>query len=132
MPQTGANRLRMYKAVGLFVFLVASPLVSQSDLPMSVSGIVMGGEFSGPVGGALIVVRDYQQLDQGNVSSKWESHTAADGSFSFLMQTGCYDILVSANARFLPLAKRVCIRAERPSVLKIKLKADPHPILLQR
>jgi hypothetical protein len=88
MPQTGANRLRMYKAVGLFVFLVASPLVSQSDLPMSVSGIVMGGESGGPVGGALIVVRDYQQLDQGNVSSKWEScnvsHYFPPPKFSFV------------------------------------------------
>jgi hypothetical protein len=123
--------MQMYKAVGLFLFLVTSLLTSQSNPPVSVRGTVIGGEGGRPIGGAFVVVRDYQQLDQGYVSSKWESHTAADGSFSFVTQTGCYDILVSANAQFLPFARRVCIRAGLPSVLKIKLKADPHPILLQ-
>jgi hypothetical protein len=133
MHKTGAKRMRMYKkAVGLVVFLGAPALVSQSNLPMSVSGIVVAEEAGRPVEGAFVVVRDYQQLDQSYVSSKWESRTAADGSFSFVMQTGCYDILVSANARFLPFAQRICIRAERSSVLKIRLKAYPHPILLQR
>ena len=121
----------IYKAVGLSVFLVALPMISQNSLPGSVRGVVIAEETGKPVGGAFVIVHDYQQLDQGYVSSKWESNIGVDGGFSFVMQTGCYDILVSANARFLPFAQRVCIRADRRPVLKIKLKADPHPMLRQ-
>ena len=121
----------IYKAVRLAVLLVALPMISQNTLPSSVSGIVIAGDTGKPVEGAFVVVHDFQQLDQAYVSSKWESNTAVDGSFSFVVQMGCYDILVSANARFLPFAQRVCIRADGPPVLKIKLKADPHPMLRQ-
>jgi hypothetical protein len=128
MLKAGVKRMWMYKAVGLFVFLVAPVLISQSNLPEGVSGIVIDEDTGRPVEGAFVVLRDYQQLTQSYVSSKWESPTAADGSFTFVVRKGCYDILVSANARFLPFAKRICSRAEpaeRPLVLTIKLKADP-------
>ncbi|MGH9495517.1 MAG: hypothetical protein ACRD3B_11005 [Candidatus Sulfotelmatobacter sp.] len=88
-----------------------------------------------PVKDAIVLVRDYQQLDQSFLSSQWEDKTAADGSFSLVTGTdwrGCYDIFVSANSRFLPFAQRVCLQAEHPQILKIELKADPHPVLLQR
>ena len=59
-----------------------------------------------PMEGAFVLIRDYQQLG-GFVSDRWESRTAADGSFSFATPNGCYDIFISGNAQFLPFTSDV-------------------------
>jgi hypothetical protein len=124
--------MKMCRAAALLLLFVPVPFTSLPSQPMSMNGRVVAQNGGKPMAGAFVVVRDYQQLDQSYVSSKWESRTAADGSFSFAIETGCFDVLVSANGQFLPFAQRVCIRDQGNSVLMIKLKSDPHPVLLQR
>jgi hypothetical protein len=94
---------------------------------VSLSGTIENG--GKPVAGALVVVHDYQRRDQDYVSSTWETRTAVDGSFSFAVESGCYDILVSAGPQTRPSARRFCTKANHSSVLKIKLKTDPLQIL---
>lgn len=110
------------------VLLVAIPTISQ-DEPIGVNGVVLNSDGK-PIEGAFVLIRDYRQPGAGYISDRWESRTAADGGFSFAAPRGCYDVFVSANLQFLPLAQRVCVQRELRA-LRIKLKADPHPLLLQ-
>jgi hypothetical protein len=113
----------------IYVLLIGTPSISQNQLPVP-KGLVL--EPNGqPIKGAFVLLRDYEQTDAEYVSDRWEGRTAADGSFSFAAPSGCYDLFISANPRFLPLTQRVCVQPERGG-LKIKLKADPHPKLLIR
>ena len=111
------------------VLLVAIPTISQ-DEPIGVNGVVLNPDGK-PIEGAFVLLRDYRQVYAGHISDRWESRTAEDGGFSFAAPRGCYDLLLSANLQFLPLAQRVCVQRELRG-LRIKLKADPHPMLLQR
>jgi hypothetical protein len=124
---------QLCKMLGLFGVAFVVPLSAQNSQTITVTGVVVSADRGGkPIKDAVVVVHDYWQHDQDFVSSRWESKTAADGRFSFATQEvwqGCYDILVSANAQFLPVAQRVCLQAEHPQVLKIVLKSDPHRIL---
>ena len=120
--------MRILKPTGILLALVLVPMVSQANSTANMKGVVTK-EDGKAVEGAFVLVRDYQQLSRGYIAEKWESRTAADGSFSFAIETGCYDIFVSSNALSLPFSERVCIEAERNQALKIKLKADPHPRL---
>jgi hypothetical protein len=91
------------------------------------------GEDGAGIKAAFFLVRDFDasNQEQDYVSNKRETRTGADGSFSFVIQSGCYDIFVSANELFYPYAKRICIRSQ-PTSLKVKLKANPHPVLSQQ
>jgi hypothetical protein len=109
------------------VLLAAVPSLSQNK-PIGMTGVVLKPDGK-PMEGAFVLIRDYQQADQGYISDRWESRTAADGSFSFAVPRGCYDIFVSANPQFLPLTRRLCAKPKHPS-LRIKLRSDPHPFLL--
>ncbi len=110
------------------VLLVTIPSISQNE-PIAVNGVVLKPEDK-PMEGAFVLIRDYRQAGAGYISDRWQSRTAADGSFSFAAPRGCYDIFVSANLQFLPFAQRVCVQPELRG-LRTKLKADPHPRLLQ-
>jgi len=114
-------------AVILLTF-VATPLMSQGNRPATIKGVVARQDGSG-IKGAFVLVRDYQSPSEGYVAQKWETRTETNGSFSFVMEPGCYDIFVSATGLFLPFSQRICIQAERSGVFKIKLKPDPHPRL---
>jgi len=111
------------------VLVVAVPSISQNE-HTGISGFVLMPDGK-PIHGAFLLIRDYQQLGEGYISNRWESTTDADGRFSFPAPKGCYDIFVSANGNFIPFTRRMCIQSELPT-LAIKLKADPHPVLLQR
>ncbi|HKT88247.1 MAG TPA: carboxypeptidase-like regulatory domain-containing protein [Candidatus Sulfotelmatobacter sp.] len=118
----------MRAAVLMCLLVVAFQSFAQNEVS-GVHGLVLRPDGK-PIEGAFVLIRDYQQLNQGFVSDRWESRTGADGSFSFAAPNGCYDIFVSGNAQFLPFTQRVCVKSEN-QVLKIKLKPDPHPMLLQ-
>jgi hypothetical protein len=109
------------------VLLVGVPSISQNE-PLGVNGVVLTPDGK-PIEGVFVLIRDYQRSGSQYVSDRWEGRTAADGGFSFAAPKGCYDILVSGNYGVLPFAQRVCIPAQHPA-LRIKLKADPHPLLL--
>ena len=112
----------------LCVLVLAVPSISQ-NAPVAVNGVVLTHDGK-PIQGAFVLMRNYQQPGGEYVSDRWESRTAADGSFSLAAPRGCYDLFVSASLQFLPLAQRVCVQRELRG-LRIKLKADPHPLLLQ-
>jgi|SRR5579885_1494038 len=120
--------MRSFILIWLLAIVLPVPSISQSE-PVGISGLVLKPDGQ-PITGAFIVVRDYQQTDPAHISDSWQSRTGEQGNFSFAVPRGCYDIFVSANLRFLPSAQRVCTQSGAP-VLRIKLKADPHPILLQ-
>ena len=122
--------MRTFNLAAVLLTLISLPVIAQGNPPATMKGIVR--ENGRAVASAFILVRDYQQTSQDYVANKWETRTEADGSFSLVMQPGCYDIFVSANAQFLPFSRRICIQLERSAVLEINLKADPHPLLLQR
>jgi hypothetical protein len=109
------------------LLLAAIPSTCQNE-SFAVKGVVLNPEGK-PIERAFVLIRDYQQPSAGYISDSWESRTGADGSFSFTAPRGCYDIFVSANLQ-LPSAQRVCVQRELRGV-RIKLKADPHPTLLQ-
>jgi hypothetical protein len=111
------------------VLFIAVPLIAQSEA-LALKGFVLKPDGQ-PIVGAFVLIRNYQQADAEYVSDRWESRTAADGSFSFAAPGGCYDVFVSANPQFLPLTQRVCVQHER-GTLEFKLKADPHPRFLIR
>ena len=111
--------------------LICVPVMAQ-DGPTAMMKGVVAREDGKAVAAAFVLVRDYQQTSQDYVANKWETRTEADGSFLLVMEPGCYDIFVSANAQFLPFSRRICIQVERNSVFKINLKPDPHPLLLKR
>ena len=114
-------------AVILLTF-AATPLMSQGNRPAPMKGVVTRQDGSG-IKGAFVLVRDYQSPSEDYVAQDWETRTETDGSFSFVMDPGCYDIFVSATAQFLPFSQRICIQAERSKLFKIKLNPDPHPRL---
>jgi hypothetical protein len=60
----------------------------------------------------------------------WEGRTDPGGGVAFATPRGCYDILVSATFEFLPFAQRYCMVSSENSSVRVKLKADPHPLLL--
>lgn len=119
--------MRAFNLVAVFLTLTSLSVMAQGNPPASMKGFVRAKEK--PVASAFILVRDYQQTSQDYVAHKWETRTEADGTFSLVMEPGCYDIFVSANADFLPFTRRVCFHVERSSIVKINLKADPHPVL---
>jgi hypothetical protein len=120
--------MRILAPIAILLTLAFVPSVLQANRAVNIKGVVTK-EDGKAVEGAFVLVRDYQQLSSGYIADKWESRTAADGSFSFAIENGCYDIFVSSNAMLLPFSERVCIEVERNQVLKIKLKADPYPKL---
>ena len=113
----------------IYVLLVAIPTISQ-DEPIGVNGVVLNSDGK-PIEGAFVLIRDYRQTGAEYISDRWESRTTAEGDFSFATPRGCYDVFISANPQFLPLAQRVCVQRELRG-LRIRLKADPHPSLLLR
>ena len=118
--------MRIFKIAAVLLPLISVSGIAQSNAKANMKGVVatLDGK---AVPAAFILVRDYQQPSQDYVAHNWETRTEADGSFSLLMEPGCYDIFVSANAQFLPSSMRVCFQVQPSPVLKIKLKADPHP-----
>ena len=117
------------RTLALMCFLLVAVPFNFADEPIVVKGVVLRNDGK-PLEGAFVLIRDYRLPGAGNVSDKWESRTAADGSFSFTAPRGCYDIFVSANSQFLPLAERLCVEPELRA-LRIKLQPDPHPVQLQ-
>jgi hypothetical protein len=109
---------------------ISIPLFSQGNPSVVLKGAVVGEDGAG-IKAVFVLVRDFDASNQEYVSNKWETRTGADGTFSFVIQSGCYDIFVSANELFFPFAKRICIRSQ-PTSLKVKLKANPHPVLRQQ
>ncbi len=118
----------MRTLVLICILVVAVPSISQNE-PTGISGFVLMPDGK-PINGAFVLIRNYQQLDEGYVSNRWEGSTDVDGRFSFAAPKGCYDIFVSANGKLLPFTRRQCIQSERPALV-IKPKADPHPVLWQ-
>ena len=118
----------MRTLVLICILSVAVLSISQNE-PTGISGFVLMQDGK-PINGAFVLILDYQQLDEGYVSNRWEGKTDVDGKFSFAAPKGCYDIFVSANSKFLPFTRRQCIQSERSPVV-IKPKADQHPVLLQ-
>jgi len=111
------------------VLAFAVPLICQNE-SLGLGGLVLNPDGQ-PIEGAFVLIRDYRQPSAGYVSDKWESRTAADGSFSLSAPRGCYDVFISANLQLLPFAGRICTQPELHR-LRIKLKADPHPVLLKQ
>jgi hypothetical protein len=123
--------MRIFNLTAVLLTSISLPAMAQGNPAATMKGVV-AREDGKAVASAFVLVRDYQQTSQGYVSDTWESRTEVDGSFSLVVEPGCYDLFVSANTQFLPFSRRICIQAERSSVLKINLKADPHPLLRQR
>ena len=121
--------MQTLKIAAVLLPLIPLIAVAQRGPQATMKGIV-ATEDGKPVPSAFILVRDYQRACQDYVADKWETRTEVDGTFSLVMEQGCYDIFVSANAQFLPFSKRICSQVQRSPVLKIKLKADPHPRML--
>jgi hypothetical protein len=117
------------RIVALVCVLLAVPSISQNE-PFGINGVVLSPDGK-PMEGVFVLIRDYQRPGQQCVSDRWEGRTGADGGFSFAAPKGCYDILVSGSFQVLPSAQRVCVPAQH-AALRIKLKADPHPLLLLR
>ena len=112
----------------ILLAFVALPLMSQGNPPATMKGVVTRQDGTG-IKAAFVLVRDYQSPPEGYVAQKWETRTDTDGSFSFVMEPGCYDIFVSATAQFFPFSQRICIQAEHSEVFKVRLNPDPHPRL---
>lgn len=121
--------MRTFVLIWLLAASLTAPSISQNE-SVGMNGLVLKSDGQ-PMKGAFVVLRDYQQADAAHISDSWQSRTEAGGSFSFAVPRGCYDIFVSANFQFLPFTRRVCVQSG-PPVLRIKLKSDPHPSLLQR
>ena len=43
---------------------------------------------------AYVLLHDYQVPGYGHVSENWETRTQADGTFSMVVEPGCYDLFV--------------------------------------
>src|SRR4051812_27736539 len=114
--------MRTLKMAAVLLPLIPLSGVAQRNPQATMTGVVATVDGK-PVPSAFILVRDYQRASQDFVSDKWETRTEVDGSFSLVMEQGCYDIFVSANAQFLPFSKRICSQIQRSPVLKIELKA---------
>jgi hypothetical protein len=123
--------MRTFKIAAVLLPLIPLSGTAQRNPQTTMRGVVTS-EDGKPVPSAFILVRDYQQASQDYIAHKWETRTEVNGSFSLVMEQGCYDIFVSANMQFLPFSKRICFEVQRRPVLKIALKADPHPRMLLR
>jgi len=117
------------RTLALMCVLFSAVHSISQDEPIAIKGVVLKRN-GNPIEGAFVLIRDYRQTSAGYISDRWESRTAADGGFSFAAPRGCYDVFVSASLQFLPLAQRVCVQRELRG-LRIRLKADPHPLLPQ-
>ena len=121
--------MRTVISVTIVIASLAVGLHSQGNQSVAVKGAVIREDGTG-IKAAFVLLRDYEpQNPAAYVSDKWETRTEKDGSFSFIVQPGCYDVFVSANALFFPFTQRICIQPQPTPALKIKLKADPHPKL---
>ena len=89
----------MRAAVLMCLLVVAFQSFAQNEVS-GVHGLVLRPDGK-PIEGAFVLIRDYQQLNQGFVSDRWESRTGADGSFSFAAPNGCYDIFVSGKYAYI-------------------------------
>ena len=123
--------MRSFKRAVVLLPLISLSAIGQGQPQAAIKGVV-AREDGKPVPHAFILVRDYQEAGQDYIADKWETRTEADGSFSLVLEQRCYDIFVSANAQLLPFSERICFQVQRSPVLKIKLKADPHPRMLLR
>src|ERR1700749_1209458 len=121
--------MRSLKTAVVLLPLFSLSGISQVQPRAAIKGIV-AREDGKPVPHAFVLVRDYQEASEDYITDKWDTRTEADGSFSLVLEQRCYDIFVSANAQLLPFSERVCFQVERSPILKIKLKADPHPRML--
>lgn len=108
---------------------VALPSISQEE-SIALKGLVLNPAGK-PIENAFVLLRDYRQTGTEYMSHRWETRTAADGSFTTAVPRDCYDLFVSANAQFLPFSGRICVQAELRT-LTIKLKADPHTSIQER
>jgi hypothetical protein len=77
------------------------------------------------VSDAYVLLHDYQAPGDGYKSENWEMRTQKDGSFALSVEPRCYDLFLSQGA-MLPYSRRIFVQS---SVLKIRLKPDPHPRL---
>jgi hypothetical protein len=117
--------MRAFSRIVFLLSVAVLQLVGQDNPQATMKGIVSGE--GKPIQSAFVALRDFEQSLQS--SHTWETRTLLDGSFSLLVPPDRYDIFVSANAQFLPMSKRVCVQAAGTAVVRIKLKADPHPRL---
>ena len=120
--------LRNLLLAAIMLSAATLPSLSQGNKAQIMRGIVVREDGTG-IKAAFVLVRDFGIFSEDYVSDRWETRTEQDGSFSLMIQPGCYDIFVSANALFFPYTQRTCVQPSPSSVFKIKLKADPHPKL---
>jgi hypothetical protein len=110
--------MKILASATILLTLATVPLLSQENKPSTLKGVVTS-EDGAALRATFVFLHDY-------LSHDWEMSTEADGGFSFVLDPGCYDIFVS-NAAFLPFSKRICVQGESGSVLRIKVRKDPHP-----
>jgi Carboxypeptidase regulatory-like domain len=113
--------MKIFVSMAVLLTLCTFPLLSQESKPLTLKGIVARQDGTG-LRAAYVFVRDYQ------AGTQWEMHTEADGSFSFVVDPGCYDIFIS-QAIFLPFSQRICVQSESNPIFRVRLRADPHPRL---
>ena len=99
----------------LFIVLAISAASAQR-IQARLEGVVTDG--AKPVIGTLAVMNDYESV--------WQVKTDAAGEFSFIMPTGCYDVLISSPL-FHPSVKRICVKSGDVKKLSIKLKRESAP-----
>jgi hypothetical protein len=92
------------------------------------SGIV--DESGSAIKGAYILIHDGSAPNPSQISSNWETQTTSDGRFNVKMESGCYDVFVSATF-FSPFASRVCVTDNNHAIFKAKMKADRHAMVLR-
>jgi hypothetical protein len=119
-------KTRMLAAIFPFVISVAG--LSQNDVQSTLKATVLTQE-DRPIADVYVLLHDYQISGRGQTSENWETRTQADGSFSFVVEPGCYDLFVSKGA-MLPYSQRICVGSQLVSSLRIKLHPDPHPRLI--
>lgn len=108
---------------GILVLVFSSVLYAQGNRSFVMKGIVSGD--GNRINAAFVLIRDYQSPAPGYGAGKWQTETESDGTFSVLIQPGCFDIFISATL-YTPYSKRFCIEANHPPLFKIKMKKDPH------
>jgi len=121
--------MRSSSSLAIFFLVAVLSIVVPADAGTSetrLEGVIKSD--GSPVNRALVVVHDLQQRNPQYVSAKWETYTT-NGSFTFRVDVGCYDLFVSARD-FKPHTRRVCIRQSEIKSLKVNLKRDDSPIFL--
>src|SRR5260370_41043121 len=109
-------------------FVISVPALSQSHKASTLNATVLTRS-DAPIADAYVLLHDYQVPGHGNLSENWETRTQEDGSFSFVVEPRCYDLLVSKGA-MPPYSQRICVGSQPISKLRIKLRPDPRPRLL--